>query len=191
VNTLSDLFQASDGGDGAAAGTLFAALYDELHSLAEAHLRRAGAEVTLGTTTLLHEAYFKLAGREGARFPDRKRFFGYASKALRGLVIDYVRSRRARKRGGEFEITRIGDQEPPGASVIPDGQLEELAQGLEELARVDADLARLVDLHFFSGFSLAEVAELEGWSLRTTQRNWQKARLVLRRLMGGSPPQAP
>ncbi len=189
--TISELAQASDQGDGAAARALFAALYDELHSLAEQQLWRAGGQLSLGTTTLLHEAYLKLAEREGPRFPDRSRFLAYASKALRGLVIDYARARRARKRGGQFEITPLGDREPAEAMPEPDERLEQLGQALEALSAIDADLAQLVDLHFFGGFTLGEIAALQGTSLRTTERNWQKARMLLQRLVndgaGGGP----
>ena len=85
---------------------LFAALYDELHRLAESHLRRGANGLGLSTTTLLHEAYLDLASRPSLGFPDRSRFLGYAARAMRGIVIDYVRRSRAQKRGGgAFEIT--------------------------------------------------------------------------------------
>lgn len=183
--TITELVQASEQGDGIATRALFAALYDELHGLAEQHLWRAGGQLSLGTTTLLHEAYLRLAEREGARFPDRGRFLAYASKALRGLVIDYVRARRAKKRGGEFEITRLGDAEPPDPGAGSDERLEQLGQALESLSTIDPGLAQLVDLHFFGGFTLAEIAALQGTSLRTAERNWQKARMLLQRLVGG------
>lgn len=181
--TITELMTAADDGDGTAAKALFATLYDELHRLAEHHLARAGGYLTLGTTTLLHEAYFKLADREGARFPDRHRFLAYASRALRTLVIDYIRARRAQKRGGEYQITGIDGKDPPGARPDDDQRLDQLAAGLERLAAIDADLAQLVDLHFFGGFTLAEAASLTHSSLRTTERRWQKARLLLQRLL--------
>jgi RNA polymerase sigma factor (TIGR02999 family) len=180
--TINELVVAADGGDGVAAKTLFATLYHELHTLAEHHLQRRGSQLTLGTTTLLHEAYLKLSERDGARFPDRGRFLAYASKAMRGLVIDYARARRAKKRGGEFEITRLGNDEPAGAP-LPDETLERLGEAMEQLGEIDPPLAQLVDLHFFAGFSFVEIAALEGSSERTVQRNWQKARTLLRRLV--------
>jgi RNA polymerase sigma factor (TIGR02999 family) len=183
---LIQLFDASDRGDSASAKALFGALYAELHSLAEHHLRRVGGELTLGTTTLVHEAYLRLADREGPSFPDEKRFLSYASKALRHLVIDYLRARRARKRGGEYEITQIEEQEV--AVPESDVRLEDLARGLEAMGQLDPGLTRLIDLHGLAGLSLPEVATLEGASLRTTQRQWQKARLLLRRLTEGNSP---
>ena len=91
-----------DAGDAAAKDALFAALYDELHRLAQSHLRRTGGGLTISATTLLHEAYLDLSGRAAVAFPDRNRFLGYASRAMRGLIIDYVRHRGALKRGGEL-----------------------------------------------------------------------------------------
>ena len=99
------LIERADSSDPAAADALFEMLYAELHRIAESSLRRAGASVTLGPTTLLHEAYLNMAGRDALTFPDQARFLGYAARAMRGLVIDYTRRRRARKRGRELEIT--------------------------------------------------------------------------------------
>lgn len=182
MTTIDELVVAADGGDGVAAKALFATLYHELHTLAEHHLQGRGAQVTLGATTLLHEAYLRLSERHGARFPDRGRFLAYASKAMRGLVIDYTRARRAKKRGGEFQITPLADDEPAGARA-PDETVERLGHAMEQLEEIDPTLAQLVDLHFFGGFSLVEIGALQGSSERTVQRNWQKARMLLRRLV--------
>jgi RNA polymerase sigma factor (TIGR02999 family) len=183
--TINELVIAADGGDGAAATQLFATLYQELHTIAEHHLHGRGSQLTLGTTTLLHEAYLKLSERDGARFPDRLRFLAYASKAMRGLVIDYSRAQRAKKRGGMFEITRLGDEEPV-SNDAPDESLERLAHAMERLAELDPALAQLVDLHFFVGFSFVEIATLQGSSERTVQRDWRKARVLLQRLVADS-----
>ncbi|HTI05067.1 MAG TPA: ECF-type sigma factor [Gemmatimonadales bacterium] len=183
--SISELVTAADRGDNAAATELFAALYNELHTLAESHLHRQGGRVSLGTTTLVHEAYLKLSARDsgsGLRFPDRHRFLAYASKAMRGLVIDYARARRAQKRGGSLEITLIGDKDVP-APQTTDESLEQLADALERLGELDPELAQLVDLHFFGGFSFVEIAGLQGASERTVQREWRKANALLQRLV--------
>ena len=185
---VGQLVQTADAGDPEAAGALFAALYRELHAIAERELRRGGSELTLGTTTLLHEAYLNLADRDGIRFADRAHFLAYASRAMRGLMIDYARRRQAKKRGGEFQITGVSDE------VVADGpaeasdaeSLERLGEALETLAQVDPSLANLVDLHFFCGFPLVEIAGLRGVSERTVQRDWRKARLLLHRRMNGT-----
>jgi len=178
---LSTLVAAAEQGDGAAADALFTALYAELHRMARRELSRRGSGVTLGATTLLHEAYLDISNREGAAFPDRARFMGYASRVMRGLIIDYARSRQAQKRGGQFEITSIGTDI---ASAAPDAaQLGRLSDALDELQTVDGRLARIVDLKFFCGFGFAEIAAMLGVSERTAQRDWEKARIYLHRTM--------
>ena len=178
---IGQLIRTADAGDGVAADELFAALYRELHGIAERQLHLGGTELTLGTTTLLHEAYLNIAGREGVQFATRGQFLGYAARAMRGLMIDYARRRRAKKRGGEFHITSSG-AEDVGAGASPE-DMEPLSAALDTLAAVDPALAQLVDLHFFCGFSFGELAELRGVSERTVQRDWRKARLLLHRTM--------
>jgi RNA polymerase sigma factor (TIGR02999 family) len=180
---LSALIQRADGADPAAADALFALLYDELHRLAERNLRGSGAAATLGPTTLLHEAYLNIAGREGVAFPDRGRFLAYASRAMRGLVIDYVRRRHARRRGREFEITLVEDASPGSDAPREAAELEQLGDALAELVELEPGLAELVDMHFFGGFTFGEIAELRGVSERTVQRDWRKARLLLHRTL--------
>jgi len=115
VEELDVLIRRADQSDHEAIDQLFSMLYHELHRLAEANLRHAGSALTLGTTTLLHETYLNIAGRKDIAFAERARFLAYASRAMRGLVIDYARRRRAKKRGSQFEIT-LGSEEPPPAS---------------------------------------------------------------------------
>ncbi len=160
----------------------FALLYWELHGLAHRHLHNQGSGYTLGTTTLLHEAYLKLARRSGVHFSDRAQFLGYASLAMRGLIVDYARRRCATKRGGEFHLLPLAGEETPEAPADAT-DLDQLSDALEELAGVDPGLAELVDLHFFCGLSFGEIAELRGVSDRTIQRDWRKARLILHRTL--------
>lgn len=175
---IGSLIRTAESGDGKAASALFGALYRELHAIAERQLRQGGGELTLGTTTLLHEAYLNIAGREGLQFATRGQFLAYAARAMRGLTIDYVRQRRAKKRGGEFQITNSG-VDGVAADGPPAADLEQLGEALDALAEVNRDLALLVDLHFFCGFSFAELAQLRGVSERTIHRDWRKARLLL------------
>jgi RNA polymerase sigma factor (TIGR02999 family) len=159
---------------------LFAALYDELHRLAERQLRRNGGTAALSTTTLVHEAYLELCKRSGTDFPDRARFIGYAARAMRGIVIDYVRYSRAAKRGGgAFELTLTGSLDVPAQQESAE-ELERLSEALDTLAQIEPSLAELVDMHFFCGYEFREIAELRGVSERTVQRSWRKARLLLR-----------
>jgi RNA polymerase sigma factor (TIGR02999 family) len=162
---------------------LFAALYAELHRLAESQLRRAGSDLTLSTTTVLHEAWLDFSSRQPADFPDRARFLGYAARVMRTIVIDYVRRGHAQKRGGgEGEVTLSTDIRF-GQDNAPAENLEHLSDALDELAGLDSRLAELVDLHFFCGYTFTEIAELRGVSERTVQRDWHKARLLLHRAL--------
>jgi RNA polymerase sigma factor (TIGR02999 family) len=174
-----------DATDPAAAERLFAALYDELHRMARRELARRGGHVTLGATTLLHEAYLDISARTGMVFPDRARFMAYAARAMRGLIIDYARRRYAQKRGGLFELTSL--QTTIAESITDVNELQRISDALDELAAVEPALAEIVDLKFFSGFSFAEIGAMRGVSERTIQRQWEKARLYLHRALGSSP----
>jgi RNA polymerase sigma factor (TIGR02999 family) len=158
-------------------GDLFTDLYGQLRQIAQSALRRSGPQLTISPTTLLHEAYLKISGRDEVSFPNRAHFMAYASRAMRRLVIDFVRERRALKRGAGFEITStpLETAESAGESL----DLQRISEALDELAKVNATLAELVDLHFFCGFSFAEIAALLDLSERTVLRDWNKARLYL------------
>lgn len=184
-STISSLALAAEQGDAAASQALFAALYAELHRLAKRELARPGAAVTLGVTTLLHEAYLEMAARDGPTFPDRARFMGYAARVMRGLIIDHARSRRASKRGGQFEITALTTD--VGENVVGERELTEISDALDELAKSEPALAEVVDLKFFCGFTFAEIAAMRGSSERTIQRNWEKARIYLHRSLRSNP----
>jgi len=182
--TISSLIVFAEGGDRSAADALFAALYSELHRLARRQLARNAGDLTLGTTTLLHEAYLDMAARESAVFPDRGRFMAYAARVMRGLIVDYARSRKAQKRGRQFEIASL-DNEVAGESA-DHKELARISEAVDELATVDPLLAQVVDLKFFCGFSFAEIAAMRGLSERTVQRHWEKARIYLHGVMGKS-----
>lgn len=179
-STISSLISSTEAGDRSAADALFASLYTELHRLAKRQLARNPSGVTLGATTLLHEAYLDISRREAA-FADRGRFMAYAAKVMRGLIIDYARSRQAQKRGGGFAITSLGTE--GGAAPADDRELTRISEALDELAAVDRELAQIVDLKFFCGFSFAEIAAMRGVSERTVQRRWEKARIYLHRTL--------
>jgi RNA polymerase sigma factor (TIGR02999 family) len=177
--TISSLIGAAEGGDNIAATTLFSTLYFELHRLAKRELARRGGPASLSVTTLLHEAYIDIAKRDGPTFPDRARFMGYAARVMRGLIIDHARSRNAIKRGGEFEITSLKTDAVEQS--VDAKMLSIISDALDQLAKAAPELAELVDLKFFCGFSFAEIAALRNVSERTVQRNWEKARIFLHR----------
>jgi RNA polymerase sigma factor (TIGR02999 family) len=178
VSSIPSLIAAAEQGNHAAADALFGALYFELRRLARRELRRQGVPVTLGATTLLHQAYLEMAAKNGASFPDSARFMGYAARVMRGLIIDYARRRHAQKRGGRFEITSLGVETENAAD---DRELSRIGETLDDLAKADPTLAEIVDLRFFCGFTFAEIAAMRGISERTAQRQWEKARIYLHR----------
>jgi RNA polymerase sigma factor (TIGR02999 family) len=157
---------------------LFASLYGELRQLAQRQLRRnAGASIS--PTTLLHEAYIGMSGREMV-FPDRARFLGYAARVMRGLIIDFVRERRALKRGSAFHITELPTEVE---SPLDQAELVKLSKVLDELSSHDPRLAEVVDLRYFCGFTIEEIAAQRGVNKRTVQRDWEKARAILFKIM--------
>lgn len=169
----------------AAADALFTTLYAELRRLARRELHRRGPLRGLGVTTLLHEAYLSISATEGTAFVDHARFMGYAARVMRGLIIDDVRRRRSEKRGGLFHITSLATDH--GDKLASPESLLKIGDALDELAKVEADLAEIIDLKFFCGFSFAEIAAMRGLSERTVQRKWEKGRLYLHRAIEQPP----
>jgi RNA polymerase sigma factor (TIGR02999 family) len=170
-------------GDSRIGDHYFSLLYGELHRLATREVRRHGV-VRLSPTTLLHETFLNVSLRESAELADRPRFMAYASRAMRGLVIDFLRRGNAQKRGREFEI--ISFSEDLQLDAQSDVVLERLRDALDALGVTDPRLAQCVDLKFFCGFSFREIAELWNVSERTVLRDWDKARVLLNRLIGGA-----
>jgi RNA polymerase sigma factor (TIGR02999 family) len=163
---------------------LFVSLYDELRRLAQRKLRQGGASYAMGATTLLHEVYLTVHARDGVVFPDQARFLAYASRAMRGLIIDYARTRQALKRGAGLEITSLPTEIPE--QVAESAELQRLGDAVERLAAADARLAEVVDLKYFGGFSFAEIAAMWDMSERTVQRDWEKARIFLHKCLSST-----
>jgi RNA polymerase sigma factor (TIGR02999 family) len=168
-------------GEGGLHDAQFTALYAELHRIARRESRRFGPAAELSATTLLHEAYLQMAHRDGLEFPDPKHFLGYVARAMRGLVIDRVRARGALRRGGGLSITSLDTQTAEQVEDVD--SLTEMSAALDELATLEPELAQVVDLRFFCGFTMAEIAAQLGVSERTVQRHWEKARALLYRTL--------
>jgi len=164
---------------------LFSTLYAELHRLARRQLARQWTPAALGVPTLLHEAYLNLARIEKVSFPDRAHFMAYAARVMRGLIIDHARARSSAKSGGKFHVTvlTLDRLEGPVDAI----ELSQISDALEELAAIEPELATIVDLRFFCGFSFAEIAAMQTTSERTVQRKWEKARIYLHRSLNGDP----
>jgi len=162
---------------GHASDELFATLYAELKRLARRESRRHAGAAVPGPTTLVHEAYLQLAGRDALAFDEPGRFLAYAARTMRCVVIDRLRARAADKRGGGLHITSLDTE--TAESIGDPRTLDEIGAALDELAALEPELARVVDLKFFCGFTAAEIAVQCGSSERTVQRQWEKARGLL------------
>jgi RNA polymerase sigma factor (TIGR02999 family) len=160
---------------------LIPVLYEELREIAHRHLasRRNGA--SLATTALVHEAYLKLVDQSHASWSDRAHFLSLAAVAMRHIMADRAKARVRLKRGGVQRQVTLDD------AVIPlDEQPEALLQindALDRLATIDARLARVVECRFFGGLTHEEIAEALGVTVRTVERDWAKARMLLRRAL--------
>ena len=196
------MLRAAGAGDAAASERLFEAVYGELKRLARAQLAirgRAigiyGARATIDTTALVHEAYFKLASPAGLAVDDRRHFLNLAARVMRHLLVDFARQRGAEKRGGELVAVALedaGEIAERGAELELSAEVLALDVALAALEAAAPDLARLVELRFFVGLPLPEIAEVTGRSERSLKRDWRRARaFLLARLGGGSAPLPP
>jgi RNA polymerase sigma factor (TIGR02999 family) len=178
VQAITQLLQAAQLGDRAAADQVVAQLYADLQRLARRQVRDAGHLTLLDTTALVHEAWLRVAATPGADFPDRRHFLAYAAQAMRSVIVDAVRARQADRRGGgqahQTLDTAVADQLPAG-----DEDVLRVHEALGELAQVEPRLARVVEMRYFAGLLEAEIADALGVTERTVQRDWQKARLFL------------
>jgi RNA polymerase sigma-70 factor, ECF subfamily len=169
--SFTPILERARHGDSAARSRLFEVLYAELRVRAADQVRRMGTGAEIQATELVNEAYLKLLRADRVRFEDRAHFLAVASRSMRQVLVDHVRSRRRIKRGGEAE------REPLDAVVATfeerSGNLVELDAALEELARRDEVGARAVDLRFFAGLSSKDTAALLGLSERSFDRKWQ------------------
>jgi RNA polymerase sigma factor (TIGR02999 family) len=172
-------------GDRAAANALFRAVYDDLHRLAARQAAGAGPAAH-GSTSLVHEAYFRLARPEALALNDRRHFFAVAARAMRQIAVDRARERLAIKRGAGAPVTTLGAVD---AQTTDDSGLErllDLDEAMKALEASDERLARLIELRHFSGMQLDEAGEVLGLSEATLKRDYRKARAFLHARLGGT-----
>lgn len=167
------------GVSGEATSALFARLYDELRSLAEALMARERSGHTLTPTALVHEAFLRLVDQSRIEWLDRSHFFGFAARVMRQVLVDHARRRRAQKRGGEQERVSLTFAESITPVDAPDVLALDMA--LDALAREDERSARVAEMRLFAGLTVAEVAAVLGVSERTAQADWSFARRWLAR----------
>lgn len=182
MSEIADALQGLDRRDTALLDRAFATYYPELKKIAHARLRGSGLHGYMQTTALVHDSYLKLATGPDVSFADRLHFFAYASRVLRSIVVDLVREQRALRRGGDADIVTLDTAAEEG--LAPSVDIEIVNDALEELAKLDAPLARLVEMRFFGGMTEEEIAQALGVSPRTVAREWRKARALLLTLIG-------
>jgi RNA polymerase sigma factor (TIGR02999 family) len=154
---------------------IVAFVYDELKRIARHHLRATDAGITLSPTELVHEAYLRLGG--ATSFSGRPHFFGAAARAMRQVLVDFARRRRAGKRGGDYR--RVSLRHAERAIEVQLDDMLALDAALARLGALDPRLVQVVELRFFAGLSESEIAALLGVTPRTVERDWLKARLFL------------
>ena len=172
---------ASGDRQGHSLDALMPVVYDHLRSIARRQLSIRPGLGTLSTTGLVHEAYLKLADSAHATWRDRGHFFALASVAMRHVLVDRAKARLAQKREGNMHRVTLDDQE-----IDIDQEpalLLDINDAVDRLARVEPRLARVVECRFFGGLSEEETAEAIGVTTRTVQRDWVKARMLLRRAL--------
>jgi RNA polymerase sigma factor (TIGR02999 family) len=178
---ITQLLHAARSGDAAASGALFSLVYQDLKRLAHGRLFKEGGSAELDTTSLVHESYLRMAAGRQLDAADRAAFFGYMGRVMRSVLVDHVRAQQAAKRGGGREQVTLTTGVPE-ERIDEDGLLA-VDAALDALERLAPQYHRLVELRYFAGLSVREVAELRGVSSRTVEREWDKARAFLRQLM--------
>jgi RNA polymerase sigma factor (TIGR02999 family) len=174
---VTALLRAWSDGDRAAFEELVAVVYRELHRQAERYMRAQPAGHTLQATALVNEAYLRLVSREPIDWKSRAHFFGVAAKAMRSILVDHARARRASKRGGGADQVSLAAVDSGGQEV----EVLELDEALQQLAMLDPRKANLVELRWFGGLSIEEAAQVMAVSTATAKREWRTARAWLRR----------
>ena len=158
---------------------LFDVLYNDLHRVARARIRNNGQSMDLSATALLHETYERLVKLDELKVSDRQQFFTYAAAVMRSVIVDMARARLTARRGaGAFEVPLDTVMESSLASPL-DESVVEIHEALDQLEAVEPRLARVVEMRYFAGLTLAEIAETMGVGVRTVGRDWDKARALL------------
>jgi RNA polymerase sigma factor (TIGR02999 family) len=170
-------------GDRAALDRLMPLVSAELHRLAHRCMEREPDGHTLQTTALVNEAYLRLIDASRVEWRDRAHFFAVSANLMRRILVDFARARRSRKRGGDVVQVTLDESNTP--SPQPDLDVIALDEALEKLAAFDPLAARIVELRFFGGLNVAEVAEVVGVSPRTIKREWAAARVWLLGALSG------
>lgn len=173
---VTDLLNVAVAGDRVAAADLLPLVYDELRSLAAQRLSQESPGQTLQPTALVHEAFLRLVGNQ--QFEGRGHFFAASAEAMRRILVDAARRKHAVKHGGDLQRVELDGQEV--VVQVPSEEILALDEAISRLTAEDPEAARIVQLHFFAGLSIEQVAETLGLSRATAYRQWSYARAWLR-----------
>jgi RNA polymerase sigma factor (TIGR02999 family) len=182
MSDVTSLLLAAKNDDPQAMNRLFEVLYDDLRMMARAKLRRSAPMTVLDTTALVHESYLRFLRTGDLRVEDRPHFLAYAARVMRSIVVDLIRSRLADRHGGNALHVTLNTDISDSASVRED-EVIMVNDALDELATIDPRLVKVVEMRYFAGMSEDEIAESLGVSVRTVERDWEKARLFLYRAL--------
>jgi RNA polymerase sigma factor (TIGR02999 family) len=176
---ITQLLERWDGGDQSALDELTPLVYSELRQVAAAYLRRERPSHTLQASALVNEAYLRLVGQKHGRWQDRKHFYGIAARLMRQVLVEHARRHRAEKRGGRGAAVTLSHADEVAGT--PKLEILDVHEALERLANFDEQQARIVELRFFGGLSIAEVADALSIGHATVEREWGLARAWLRK----------
>ncbi|MGA8090702.1 MAG: ECF-type sigma factor [Terracidiphilus sp.] len=175
---ITQLLHAMHAGDDSAADKLLPLVYKELHKLAAAYMRRERPDHTLQPTALINEAYLRLTGEE-VDWNGRGQFIGFAAHVMRQVLVDYARARNAERRAGG--LRRVDMDEALAISPERLGEIEFLDEALQRLANHNQRQARVVELRYFGGLTVEQIASVLGIAPRSVKRDWSLARIRLYR----------
>ena len=181
---ITALLSRWSSGDAEAFPRLVALAYDDLRAIAHRRLLATGRGETLSTTALVHEVFLRLVGREGGEWPSRAHFYAFASRAMRHILVDQARRARAERRGGDRIRIPLEERVLSGA----DGPTDVLGvdEAVDRLAERNTRMAQVVELRFFGGLTVQEVAQVLATSVRTVEREWTRAKVYLLESLEGA-----
>jgi len=175
---LTQLLEAIRAGNSGAIDQVFTLTYHELHEMAHQRLHRSNRVTSLDTTSLVHECYLRLVRLGQLKTQDRTHFLAYAARVMRSIVVDFVRQRLAKRRGGDEIRVTLGT-DIGCSTAVSEEQIMQVDEALQELAVLDPRLVEVVEMRYFAGFTVEQIAESRGVTTRTIRRDWEKARLLL------------
>ena len=177
--SVTELIKAADNNVPLAVNRLFDVLYKDLRRVANARLHSNGRAADMSPTVLVHETYERLVQLQELRVSDRKQFFTYASTVMRSVIVDMARARLADRRGGGVPDVPMNTMLEASLASPLDDSVVQINEALDQLAAVEPRLAQVVEMRYFGGLSMVEIAEAMDVTERTVARDWTKARALL------------